>query len=103
VCVYSQAQTDWRSPKSFSFTPEGAATLKHSQIPTPTAQIDLLAEHLSPKEKDNHVMYGEISKDYFNSIPVFFQQPALAHQEQNKVKYTNISLTIHFIQDTTLR
>jgi hypothetical protein len=61
------------------------ATLKHCQIPTPTAQTDLLAEHSSPKEKDNHVMYGKVTKDYFRSIPVFFQQPVLAHQEQNKL------------------
>jgi hypothetical protein len=41
------------------------ASLKNFQIPTPKAQTDLLVEHLSPKEKDNHAMYGKIYKDYF--------------------------------------
>jgi hypothetical protein len=72
-----------------------SGTPKYSQIPTPAAQTDLLAERLSPKEKDNHAMYGKVSKDFFNSVPVSFQQPAPAHREQNKVQKHHSNNTFH--------
>jgi len=38
-----------------------------------------------PQKKRTTTPYGTVYKDYFNSVPVSFQQPALAHQEQNKL------------------
>jgi hypothetical protein len=44
------------------FRPQTGAFLKCFQVTTQTTQLDLLLECLLPPEKDNHAMYGKISK-----------------------------------------
>jgi len=61
----SQAQTQWGNPNLTPMYPKQGHSINIPQVPTQTAQLDLLKEGLFPTQKDNHAIYGTVSKYFY--------------------------------------